>query len=131
MTVAMVVLGGAIGAPLRYLLEVFVRSRHTSAFPWGTFAVNVSGSLVLGVVAGVVDSVAAPEWLLPLVGVGVCGAFTTFSAFGLETVRLLEVGSWRTAAAYSLGSLTVGLGAVAAGFAASAAFVSAVPVLLG
>ena len=131
MTVAMVVVGGAIGAPLRYVVEVFVRSRHHGAFPWGTFVVNVSGALVLGVVAGVVDTVAAPGWLMPLVGIGLCGAFTTFSAFGLETVRLLEQGAWRTAMAYSLGSLVVGLGAVAAGLAGTAALLDAARVPLG
>ena len=131
MTVAMVVVGGAIGAPLRYVVELFVRSRRPGVFPWGTFAVNVAGSLVLGVVVGVVDSVPAPGWLLPLVGVGLCGAFTTFSAFGLETVRLLEEGAWRPAVAYSLGSLVVGLAAVAAGFAATASLLDAAWVPLG
>ena len=127
----MVVVGGAIGAPLRYLVDLLVQSRHDSVFPWGTFLVNVSGSFVLGVVAAVVGSVAAPAWLLPLVGVGVCGAFTTFSTFGFETVRLIEEGSWLTAAANSLGSLVVGLAAVAAGFAATAALLDAASVPLG
>lgn len=127
----MVVVGGAIGAPLRYLVDLLVQSRHDSVFPWGTFLVNVSGSLVLGIVAAVVGSVAAPGWLLPLVGVGVCGAFTTFSTFGFETVRLLEEGSWLTAAANSVGSLVVGLAAVAAGFAATTALLDAASVPLG
>lgn len=121
MTVAMVLVGGAIGAPLRYLTDLLVQSRHDSVFPWGTFLVNVAGSLVLGVTMGVVGSVAAPAWLVPLVGIGVCGAFTTFSTFGYETVRLLEEGSLLTAAVNSLGSLAAGLGAFAAGYAATAA----------
>lgn len=127
----MVVVGGAIGAPLRYALELFVRSRHHGAFPWGTFVVNVAGSFVLGVVAGLVDSVSAPGWLMPLVGVGLCGSFTTFSAFGLETVRLLEAGAWRTAVAYSLGSLVVGLAAVATGLGATVAVLDPARVPLG
>lgn len=127
----MVVVGGAIGAPLRYLVDLLVQSRHDSVFPWGTFLVNVSGSFVLGVVAAGAGSVAAPGWLLSLVGVGVCGAFTTFSTFGFETVRLFEEGSWLTAAANSLGSLVVGLAAVAAGFAATAALLDAASVPLG
>ena len=121
MTVAMVLVGGAIGAPLRYLTDLLVQSRLDSVFPWGTFLVNVAGSLVLGVTMGVVGSVEAPAWLVPLVGIGVCGAFTTFSTFGYETVRLLEEGSLLTAAVNSLGSLTAGLGAFAAGYAATAA----------
>ena len=121
MTVAMVLVGGAIGAPLRYLVDLLVQSRHDSVFPWGTFLVNVTGSLALGVTAGVVGSVAAPAWLLPLVGVGVCGALTTFSTFGFETVRLLEEGSVLTAAANSLGSLVVALGAFAGGYGAAVA----------
>ena len=121
MTVAMVLVGGAIGAPLRYLTDLLVQSRHDSVFPWGTFLVNVAGSLVLGITMGVVGSVAAPSWLVPLVGIGVCGAFTTFSTFGYETVRLLEEGSLLTAAVNSLGSLAAGLGAFASGYAATAA----------
>lgn len=121
MTVLMVLVGGAIGAPLRYLTDLLVAARHPGVFPWGTFLVNVAGSLVLGVLAGVVGAVTVPPWLVPLVGIGVCGAFTTFSTFGFETVRLLEEGSLPAAAANSLGSLAVGLAACAAGFAAAAA----------
>jgi len=117
----MVLVGGALGAPLRYLVDLAVQSRHDSVFPWGTFLVNVVGSLVLGAVAAVAATTATPEWLLPLVGIGVCGALTTFSTFGFETVRLLEEGSLLTAALNSLGSLAVGLGACAGGYAAVAA----------
>lgn len=121
MTVAMVLVGGAVGAPLRYLVDLAVQSRHDSVFPWGTFLVNVVGSLVLGVLAGVVATTAAPGWLLPLLGTGVCGALTTFSTFGYETLRLVEEGSLLTAALNSLGSLAVGLGAVAGGYGAAVA----------
>ncbi|GAB3254962.1 fluoride efflux transporter CrcB [Nocardioides dilutus] len=121
MTVAMVLLGGAIGAPLRYLVDLVVQSRHDSVFPWGTFTVNVAGSLVLGVTAAVASDVGLPAWLLALVGTGLCGALTTFSTFGLETIRLLEEGSVFTAVANCAASLTIGLGACAGGFAAAAA----------
>ncbi|WP_457205241.1 fluoride efflux transporter CrcB [Nocardioides sp. P5_C9_2] len=121
MTVAMVLLGGAIGAPLRYLTDLFVRARHDSVFPWGTFTVNVLGSLVLGVTAAAVVDVGAPAWVLTLVGTGFCGALTTFSTFGFETVRLLEEGSLLTALYNCAASLAVGLGACAAGYAAAAA----------
>lgn len=117
MTVLLVLLGGAIGAPLRYLTDVFVQTRHDSDFPWGTFTVNVVGSLVLGVTAAAVVELGSPPWVLTFVGTGVCGALTTFSTFGYETVRLLDEGSVLAAAANCVASVVVGLGACAGGFA--------------
>lgn len=121
MTVVMVLVGGAIGAPLRYLTDLFVQSRHDSVFPWGTFTVNVVGSLVLGVAAAATSELAAPTWVLTLVGTGLCGALTTFSTFGFETVRLLEEGSVLSAGINCGASLAVGLAACAGGFAATTA----------
>lgn len=121
MTMLMVLLGGAIGAPLRYLADLFVQSRHASVFPWGTFSVNVVGSLVLGVTAAAVVELGSPSWVLALVGTGICGALTTFSTFGYETVRLLEEGSVSAAAANGIASIVVGLGACGGGFALVAA----------
>ena len=120
MTVAMVLLGGAIGAPMRYLTDLYVQSKHDSVFPWGTFTVNVLGSLVLGITAAVVNDVGPPAWVMALIGTGFCGALTTFSTFGFETVRLLEEGSVLTAVANCMAGLTVGLGACAGGYAAAA-----------
>ena len=120
MTVAMVLLGGAIGAPMRYLTDLYVQSRHDSVFPWGTFTVHVLGSLILGITAAVVTDVGPPAWVMALIGTGFCGALTTFSTFGFETVRLLEEGSVLTAVANCMASLTVGLGACAGGYAAAA-----------
>lgn len=119
----MVLLGGAIGAPLRYLTDLLVQSRHDSVFPWGTFAVNVVGSLVLGVVAAVLVDLGPSSWVLALVGTGFCGALTTFSTFGFETIRLLEEGSVLTALSNCAASLVVGLGACAGGYALAAALV--------
>ncbi len=116
----MVLLGGAIGAPMRYLTDLYVQSRHDSVFPWGTFTVNVLGSLILGITAAVVTDVGPPAWVMALIGTGFCGALTTFSTFGFETVRLLEEGSVLTAVANCMASLTVGLGACAGGYAAAA-----------
>jgi len=115
----MVLLGGAIGAPLRYLTDLIVQSRHDSVFPWGTFTVNMVGSLVLGITAALVVGLTPPSWVLALVGTGLCGAFTTFSTFGFETVRLLEEGSVLTAVLNSVASLAVGLVACAGGFTAT------------
>ena len=117
MTVAMVLIGGAIGAPLRYLADLLVQSRRDSVLPWGPFIVNMVGSLVLGVTAAIATGTTTPSWVLPLVATGFCGALTTFSTFGYETIRLLEEGSTLAAAANSLASLGVGLGACSGGYA--------------
>ena len=112
-------LGGAVGAPARYLIDQELRARHRGRrlgrLPVGIFAVNVAGSLILGLVAGVVAH-GAPAWLLTLVGTGFCGALTTFSTFGLDTVTLAESG--RSAAAFAnVGlSLMLGLAACAGGW---------------
>jgi CrcB protein len=111
-TVLMVLLGGAVGAPVRYLADLTVQRLHGTVFPWGTWTVNVAGSLVLGVVVGS----SAPTWLLTLVGTGFCGALTTFSTFGFETVRLLEDGDGAQAWWNVIGSLAAGLAAVAVGW---------------
>lgn len=121
MTLLLVLLGGALGAPLRYLTDVWVQSRRDSVFPWGTFAVNGFGSAVVGVTAGAVNGGGAAEWVLSVVGVGFCGALTTFSTFGYETLRLVEEGSLLEAAANSVGSVVVGLAAVATGWYAGSA----------
>ena len=117
MTVVLVVLGGAVGAPLRYLTDLVIAARHDSLLPWGTLTVNVVGSLVLGVVAGTVDAAGGPEWLLTLAGTGFCGALTTFSTFGFETIRLVEDGAWVEALVNVGLSVTAGLLAVVAGWA--------------
>ena len=123
MSVLLVLVGGAIGAPLRYLTDLFVQSRHDSVFPWGTFAVNVVGSLVLGATAGAVATTDGPAWVLTLVGTGFCGALTTFSTFGFETVRLVEDGSLLEAALNVGASLVVGMAACVAGWSLAAALV--------
>jgi CrcB protein len=121
MTVVMVLLGGAVGAPLRYLTDLFVQSRIDSVFPWGTFIVNIVGSFALGIAAALVTELALPTWVLTLVGTGFCGALTTFSSFGFETIRLLEEGSLLTAVINCAASLIVGLAACTGGFAATTA----------
>ncbi len=117
MTVVLVLLGGAVGAPLRYLTDLLVQSRHDSVLPWGTLTVNVAGSFMLGVVGAAVSVAGAPSWLMALAGTGFCGALTTFSTFGFETVRLFEEGSVLEALVNAVGSLAAGLAAVAAGWA--------------
>lgn len=121
MTLVLVLVGGALGAPVRYLVDRWVSARHDSVLPWGTFTVNMAGSFILGVIAAIVVVRGGPGWLLTVAGTGFCGALTTFSTFGYETVRLVEDGAWRQAAGTVLGSVTVGMGAVIAGWAAGSA----------
>lgn len=122
MTLLLVLAGAVVGAPLRYVTDRYIAARHDSVFPWGTFAVNVTGSLLLGVAAG---SVRADGWVLPLLGTGLCGAFTTFSTFGYETLRLAEEGSLRVAALNIAGSVSACLLAGAAGWAGGSALAGA------
>jgi CrcB protein len=116
MTVVLVLAGGAVGAPLPNLTDLFVQARHDSVSPWGTLSVNVAGSLVLGVLAGWVTNAGCPPWVLTLGGTGFCGALTTFSTFGFETVRLLGDGSWLEALTNAGLGLGVGMAAVLAGW---------------
>jgi CrcB protein len=119
-TLLLVLVGGAVGAPLRYLTDLLVQSRHDSVFPWGTFVVNAAGSFVLGLAAGAVSAADGPDWALTLVGTGLCGALTTFSTFGYETLRLVEEGSWPAATANVVASVLVAAAACAAGWALAA-----------
>ncbi|MGW2515610.1 fluoride efflux transporter CrcB [Streptomyces sp. NPDC001617] len=111
----LVVAGAAVGAPLRYLTDRAVQSRHDSVFPWGTFAVNVAGCLILGLLTGAVTEGAAGSHLQLLLGTGLCGALTTYSTFSYETLRLTETGAGLYAAANVVGSVTAGLGAAFVG----------------
>ena len=116
MTVLLVLIGGAVGAPARYLTDVVVQSRHRSVLPWGTITVNVVGSFVLGLVAGLAGAGHLPSSMLTLVGTGFCGALTTFSTFSYETVRLANTGQWRAAVGNVALSLAAGLAAVVLGW---------------
>ncbi|MFK0156416.1 fluoride efflux transporter CrcB [Streptomyces sp. NPDC090493] len=113
----LVVLGAMVGAPLRYLTDRAVQARHDSVFPWGTFAVNVTGCLILGLLTGAATAGAASPHLQLLVGTGLCGALTTYSTFSYETLRLTETGAGLYAAANVVASLVAGLGAAFAGVA--------------
>ncbi|RJQ78907.1 fluoride efflux transporter CrcB [Amycolatopsis panacis] len=111
MTVLLIFLGATVGAPLRYLTDRAVQSRHQSLFPWGTFTVNLFGCLVLGGLAGAGSALPAP--LFALLGTGFCGALTTYSTFGYETVRLAEQRAYFAAVANVVVSLAAGVGGAA------------------
>ncbi|MBF6168053.1 fluoride efflux transporter CrcB [Streptomyces gardneri] len=116
MNVLLVLVGGAIGAPLRYLIDRAVQDRRDSLFPWGTFLVNLLGCLVLGALAGA--GTALPSSLFVLLGTGFCGALTTYSTFGYETVRLADRGAYLFAAVNVVASVSAGLIATVSTYAA-------------
>ncbi len=109
-----VALGAAVGAPLRYLTDRWVTARAGARLPWGTFTVNVAGSLVLGLLAGLGLAGDAP-WQLVL-GTGFCGALTTYSTFAWETVQLAGRRERARATTYAVGSVAAGLAAATVGF---------------
>ncbi|WP_318209885.1 fluoride efflux transporter CrcB [Streptomyces sp. SJL17-1] len=103
----LVVAGAAVGAPLRYLTDRAARARFGPGFPWGTFAVNVVGSFVLGLLTGVTSA-----QVQLLLATGLCGALTTYSTFSYETLKLYEDGAKGYAVLNVAASLAAGLGAV-------------------
>jgi CrcB protein len=111
----------ALGAPARYLVDGWVQDRVGGAFPWGTFVVNMTGCLVLGVVTGLGLYHGLGDTTRTIVGTGGLGAYTTFSTLSFETVRLAEEGAVDRAFLNAAGSLLVGLAAAAAGLALAAA----------
>lgn len=117
-TVLAVGLGAAVGAPARYLLDRTVQTWHRSPFPWGLVVVNVLGSAVLGLVMGVASHDRLPGALVAGLATGWCGAFTTYSSFGYETVRLGRDGRAGPVVANVLITVLGGLAAVSAGMAA-------------
>ncbi|WP_137121250.1 fluoride efflux transporter CrcB [Segeticoccus rhizosphaerae] len=121
MTLLLVMVGAAIGAPLRYVTDRSVQSRHDTVFPWGTFTVNVIGSLLLGALTGAVLAGAVPATVQWLVGTGLCGALTTYSTFSYETIRLIEQDAYFFAVANVAASIIAGLGAASLGLEISQA----------
>lgn len=118
---AALIVAGAIGASLRYLADIAVTERGTGAFPWATFLINVTGSFLLGLVTGLGLHHGLHKAARVIAGVGFCGAYTTFSTFTFETVRLLEAGESIAAFKNAVATLLVGLAAGAAGLAVATA----------
>jgi CrcB protein len=114
----MVALGGAAGALTRYVLDGWVAERVAGAFPWGTLVINLSGSLVLGLLfaLAIERDVLPAEIRAPLL-IGFLGAYTTFSTLMLESWRLVEGGAVGLAFVNVVGSSLLGLAAVFIGLA--------------
>ena len=113
MLVAGIAVAGALGAPVRYLLDGHVQDHSEGVFPRGTFVINVSGSFLLGLLAGLALYHAFPANPKVVLGTGFCGAYTTFSTFTYETVRLGEERAYGAALQNAL--MSVVLPALAAG----------------
>lgn len=114
LAVAVAVASG-VGALCRYLLDRAVERRVRGAFPYGIFVVNITGSLLLGLVTGLALHHGLPSGPTVVLSAGFAGGYTTLSTWAGETLALAMSGEWRTAAANVLFSVTVGLAAAAAG----------------
>ena len=123
MTVLHVALGGAFGAVCRYLTGLAMRALLGGGFPWGTLTVNVVGSFLMGALVIVLERRGASH-LMPLITTGFLGGFTTFSAFSLDAVGLIEGGRTGAALLYIAASVLISLAALAAGLAAARALVA-------
>jgi CrcB protein len=121
MLIAVLVIGGALGAPARYFVDGWVEPRVDSVFPWGTFVINVTGSFVLGIITGLALYHGLGDVPRAAIATGFCGAYTTFSTFSYETLALIESGEHTRAIGNALGSIAVGLVAAGLGLAITAA----------
>jgi CrcB protein len=115
----LVALGSAMGGMARYGCMGFVARHIGITFPWGTLFVNIAGSLVMGVLAALVP--VESHWppasgARALLMIGVCGGFTTFSSFSIETVGLARNGQWASAGSYVIGSFVLCVAAAAIGY---------------
>jgi CrcB protein len=108
-------LAGALGAVARYLIDGAVQDRTSGLFPFGTLTVNVIGSLILGVIAGLALRHADWASTQAVLGIGFCGGLTTWSTASWETVRLIEEGANATAIRYTLMNLVVSFGVAGLG----------------
>ena len=122
-----VALGGALGSVARFALNDVVSDKFGSTFPWGTLAVNVSGSLLIGVFAGLAVpegrlDPAARQFTTQFLMIGVCGGYTTFSSFSLQTLNLLREREWLYAGGNALLSVVLCLIAVWLGFMLGSVF---------
>jgi crcB protein len=108
--------GSFFGGVARYLVSLAMKGL-SSAFPWATMTVNIAGCLLIGIIWAVLNRYNATNQLNLLLAVGFCGGFTTFSTFSKEGLCLLQSGSYFAFFLYALGSVVLGLVAVAIGFA--------------
>ncbi|WP_405591047.1 fluoride efflux transporter FluC [Streptomyces sp. NBC_01190] len=113
----MVIAGAVVGAPLRYLTDRAVQSRHDTVFPWGTFTVNIAACAGLGFLTGAATATTVPQSVQHLIGPGLCATLSTYSTFSFESLRLAETGSRYFALANAGVSVVAGLGTAYVGAA--------------
>ena len=114
----LIAIGGAAGSVARYAVAAAIQSRFPSSFPMGTFVVNVSGCLAMGLVASLLlDRLGTSSGLRVLLAIGFLGAYTTFSTFELETFRAVTARAWFVGSANVVGSVVAGYCALWAGIA--------------
>jgi len=118
MSYLLVFVGGGLGASLRHAVNMLCARLFGTHFPFGTFLINISGSLVMGLIAGYLafKGQAAQPWRL-FVMTGILGGYTTFSAFSLDTMLLYERGELGLATLYVIASVALSIGGLAAGLA--------------
>ena len=118
MNYVLVFVGGGLGATLRHVINMTCARCMGAAFPWGTFIINITGSTVMGLIAGYLayKGEASQPWRLFLM-TGILGGYTTFSAFSLDTALLYERGEWALAAVYVVGSVGLSIAGLFAGLA--------------
>ena len=109
-TLLLVAIGGALGSVLRYTFSWFIQQNNSGNFPWGTFLVNVTGCLLIGLFFGwgLKTGTHRSDGILFLT-TGFCGGFTTFSAFSIENIHLIRNNNWQQALVYTGASLAFGL----------------------
>lgn len=117
--VLMVAIGGALGSVCRYLISHYTLKFSQTGFPVGTFVVNISGCLLIGIFAGYFSRPEQTTHFSPLLIAGFCGGFTTFSAFAIENLRLFQSGQTTLALVYTLSSVVLGILAAFLGFSLS------------
>jgi fluoride exporter len=118
MNYVLVFVGGGLGASLRHFINVVCAKCIGTSFPWGTFIINITGSTVMGLIAGYLafKGEASQPWRL-FIMTGILGGYTTFSAFSLDAATLYERGALALAAAYVLGSVVLSIAGLFAGLA--------------
>lgn len=119
--IVLIALAGGLGAVTRFVVDGEIRRRFSTTFPWASVTINVSGSLLLGLLTGVVLFHGTPDDLRLIAGVGFCGGYTTFSTATVETVRLAQQGRYGHALANALAPLVVSVLAAGAGLALASA----------
>ena len=117
MLVVLVCLAGAVGAVARFVIDAAFRARFGTLFPWPTVLINITGSLLLGILTGLALYHHTGKDVVLVIGTGFCGGYTTFSTAMFETVRLIQRNAWRAAISNMLATTVLTTAAAAVGLA--------------